>query len=169
MLVNMAGSVAVLASQFGPGILCIVVTTGVGYVGLLSVFRKRSAELRAEYVDHCDNKAAMKNESITNVDLVKYFGTEPYEINRYSKSLLRAQKADWECDIYEYTFSLLEEGLKVAGKPQMCVYCVPCPPPLACRNCCRGLACRQSDTERTSRHWNFRDVSHIYQRYPGQL
>lgn len=116
MIFDMTGSMIVLASQFGPGILGIVAATGVGYVGILNTSRKRSAELRAEYLDRSDNKATIKNESITNVELVKYLGTEPYEVNRCFKSLLRMQKADWEYDIYRSTVSLLEEAIQVAGK-----------------------------------------------------
>ena len=116
MYVNMVGSVIVLASTFGPGIICVVTVTGLAYICVLIATKNQDAALRAEYVDRSDIQAALKNESISNVELLKYFCMEPYEVTRYSKSLLRTQKAAWDWNIYLYTVGLLEEAVQVSGK-----------------------------------------------------
>lgn len=97
-------------------VICVVVGTGAAYFATMSLSRDRYAKLRAEYIERRDNTAAIKNESISNVELLKYFSMEPYEINRFSKSLLRNQKADWTWDIYSYTVNMTEELVQVAGR-----------------------------------------------------
>lgn len=116
LFINMAGSAAILASHFGPSVIAIIGTTAVAYLATLQVSMGRHAALRAEYVDRTDNTSAIKNESINNVELLKYFGMEPYEVNRYSKALLHTQKADWDLDIYAYTVQLIQDNVQVIGR-----------------------------------------------------
>lgn len=105
-----------LASHFGLGIICIVLVTGGAFILILNASKARDVALRTEFVDRNDIKAAIKNESHTNVELLKYFCMEPYEITRYSKSLIRAQKADWDWDIYLYIVQLLQQSVQVSGE-----------------------------------------------------
>lgn len=116
MFFNIIGSVFVLASQFGSAIIIIVSLTAIAYLTVISVSRKRKLELRTECIDRSDIKSAIKNESISNVELLKYFCMEPYEVGRYSKALLREQKADWEYSIYTHMTLLLEEAIRVSGE-----------------------------------------------------
>ncbi|KAK9899155.1 P-loop containing nucleoside triphosphate hydrolase protein [Cystobasidium minutum MCA 4210] len=115
LCLNMAGSAAVLASHFGLPVISIIVVTGAVYLLIFEFTKGRHIALQAEYVDRSDGTAAIKNESITNVELLKYFGMEPYEINRYSTSLLHTGKADWDWDVYAYTVQLLQDNVQVVG------------------------------------------------------
>lgn len=115
MVFNMTGSIFILATQFGTAIIIVVLFTSAAYVSVVNISKQRTAELRLAWLDQSDNKAAIKNESISNVELLKYFCMEPYEIARYRKSLLRTQKADWNYYINNHTIQLLEEAIQVSG------------------------------------------------------
>lgn len=116
MLINVGGSGIILASHFGPGLNAIIVTTAVLYIGTPEVSKGRRAALRAEYINRTDNTSAIKNESISNVELLKYFGMEAYEVNRYNTALLHTQKADWEWKLYVDTVQLIQDNVQVIGE-----------------------------------------------------
>lgn len=125
---DLMGSVILLAGQFGVTIVIVVLLTGFAYVSVVGVCRKRQTELRVARTDRFDDKAAIKNESLSNVELLKYFCMEPYEVSRYAKASGRAQKANWDAEIYGYTVDLLKEAIKVSGEHK-CAYrrcCASC-------------------------------------------
>lgn len=107
----MAGSALVLGAHFGTSVIAIIAATGIAYLATLQYSRGEQAILRAEYMDRLDNISAIKSESIGNVELLKYFGMEPYEIDRYSKALLHTQKADWAYRIYLLVIRLVQDNL----------------------------------------------------------
>ena len=61
--------------------------------------RRAVIELRSTYNEQSDEVANVKNESISNIDLVKYFSAEQYEIARYTEGTLKAQ-------LVSYTLSM---------------------------------------------------------------
>lgn len=114
--IDATGSIFMLASHFGLGIICIVLITGVAYISIIHATKSNDATMCAEALDRRDSKAVIKNESLTNVELLKYFCMEPYGVMRYSKSLLRTQKASWDWDIYRLTIDLLRDTVQVSGE-----------------------------------------------------
>lgn len=113
---NIAGSFSVLASHFGPELICIIGITGVLYIAVMEVSRSKTVALGRECRQRSDNTAAIKNEGISNVELLKYLGMEAYEVNRYSNSLVGLQKAEWESGLYDHAAELLQNSIQVAGK-----------------------------------------------------
>lgn len=95
--------------------IAIIAATAVAYIATLQFFRGEQAILLAEYTDRLDNTSAVKNESISNVELLKYFGMEPYEIDRYGKALLHKQKADWVYRLYLLVIRLVQDNVQVVG------------------------------------------------------
>ena len=116
IVINMVGSGVILATHFGLPVISIIGATAIAYLVTLEISKAKHAALRAEYIDRTDNTSAIKNESVSNVELLKYFGMESYEVNRYGKSLLHTQKADWDWDIYIYTVQLIQDNVQVVGK-----------------------------------------------------
>lgn len=118
---NISGSIIILATEFGPAVISVVSLTGAAYISIVSISRKRQTEFRIRYFDRADNKAAIKNESISNVELLKYLCMEPYEVSRYSKAVLQTQKAGWDNSIYSENVFLLEDTIQVCGESQIII------------------------------------------------
>lgn len=116
MLIKLAGSFSILALHFGPGLFGLSVITGLAYISVLELSRGKLVALGSEYRQRSDNTSAIKNESISNVELLKYFAMEPYEVTRYSRSLIGSQKADWDWDLYLFTISLLRSAIQLTGE-----------------------------------------------------
>lgn len=116
MLINTAANSVILARHFGPAVILVIVITAVAYLATIGLSQSKRAALRAEYVDRVDSTSSIKPESVGNVELLKYFGMESYEVNRYGKALLHVQKADWEGDLFLYAAQLVQDNVKVIGR-----------------------------------------------------
>ena len=69
--------------------------------------------------DRNDNVAAIKNESIASIDLVKYSGSERYEIGRYSSQFTYNQRADLEYRTFYRMVTLTQELILDTGKREL--------------------------------------------------
>lgn len=72
--------------------------------------------LQDQVNDRNDDVAAIKNESVTNIDLVKYSGSETYEIGRYSSQFSHNQRAAFEFRIFQIMSQLTQWLILDAGK-----------------------------------------------------
>ena len=96
--------------------------TAAGYLGTTWLTRADQIKYRSAQRDREDRTQGIKNDSISQVELVKYSSSESYEAARYADSLIFNQRAYFEWSVYYRTVKF-SQGLIVSVG--MCDYSPP--------------------------------------------
>lgn len=94
MLVDLLIAVVYFYVKFGPMYSLFVSIITFYYLYLTIRMGATRADQRRDMVNADREEEAVKNDSITSYETVKYFNAEKYEFNRYRKAILTFQKAE---------------------------------------------------------------------------
>lgn len=105
-----------VTAVYGPSLTAVAVVAGGLYLSVAILARPQKIERQTRTVSRSDRVSAYKNESVSNVDLVKYFSAEQYEIGRYIKGYALLQKARLELSFFRRMTDLAETFAMQAGE-----------------------------------------------------
>ena len=100
---------------YGPSLVWTVLVTGILYLAITASFQPTKNRLRSRSNEISDSVRALKNESIANTDLVKYFSAERYEVNRFREGTLKEQHISYQYKIYDAGTDLAQHLVIHAG------------------------------------------------------
>ena len=100
---------------YGPNLVWTVLVTCGLYVAITTAFQPTKNKLRSLKNDIRDSVQALKNESIANTDVVKYFSAERFEINRFREGSAKNQHVSFQYNIYEFGIDLAQNLVIYAG------------------------------------------------------
>lgn len=103
--------------NFGMTLVLALAVTTAGYFAASLYTRQTRMRLRAVVRDREDRSAGIKNDSISQVELVKYSSAEAYEASRYLEAVIFRQRALFERIIYNRTFTFSQGLIVSVGKP----------------------------------------------------
>ncbi|CAD6567708.1 MAG: hypothetical protein CYPHOPRED_002012 [Cyphobasidiales sp. Tagirdzhanova-0007] len=105
-----------LWAAYGPNLVWTVLVTGMLYLTVAASFQPTKNRLRSLSNEVGDSIRALKNESIANTDLVKYFSAERYEVNRFKEGTLKEQHVSYQYKIYDAGTDLAQHLIVHAGE-----------------------------------------------------
>ena len=115
VFLDIGAAIVYLWVAYGLELVCIIFATGILYLGITASFQSAKNKLRSLRNEAVDSRNALKNESIANTDLVKYFSAERFELNRFRESTLKEQHISYEYKIYELGIDLTQHLVVHAG------------------------------------------------------
>lgn len=116
VFIDLVATIFYVSAVWGTGVSSIVMATSAVYMTVFFYTRKREIVLRSISNDVEDDLGALKNESIANVDIVKYFSAEQYEVKRYNKGTLKSLEASFAYTCYDRVGDLVKDITIETGK-----------------------------------------------------
>lgn len=112
-----------LTAKYGSGVTVVLLATSAGYFFALATTRTKQAQLRSERIDRGDDLSAIRTESLSHIDLVKYFAAERYEIKRYRTAYCQVQRANMTSTLLSRATDAGEDLITELGKSCSQRYC----------------------------------------------
>ncbi len=94
ILIDLLVAIVYFLIRFSAIYATIAAIITVFYLHMTVKMASARADLRREMVNADREEEAVKNDSITSYETVKYFNAEPYEFSRYRNAILRFQDAE---------------------------------------------------------------------------
>lgn len=115
-ILELIGSVLFVANQFGMPLLYIILITSTSLFIVNQATRKTARAQSTAFYDRMDHRWELQTESVSTIELLKYFCMEPYEINRYGKASYQMYKALWTKQVYSNARDLTLDLIRLSGK-----------------------------------------------------
>lgn len=116
VIIDAAIAVVYFQLSYGWPLTLALACTTLGYLGTTYWTRQAQLQYRAAQRDGEDRTAGIKDDSISQVELVKVSSSESYEAARYTDSLIYNQRAYFEWTVYYRTVNFTQGLIVSIGK-----------------------------------------------------
>lgn len=114
--IDFGALVLYVTAVWGTSISFVLAVTAAAYMIAEVWTRRVKIGIRRTVNTASDNLSALKNESIANVDIVKYFSAEQYEIDRFRRSTLKHLETQYTSSCYTRAVDMVQDVTVTIGE-----------------------------------------------------